>query len=349
MLRVDPQLAGYDNARGQTFFDQLKERAAQLPQVTSVALMTAVPMKTDTTEAFRIAPEGVRLPDDADSIGVRASRVDERFFETLGIRITRGPAFTSRDNASAPRVVIANETMARRYWPSESPIGKRIIMFAPDGSRVAREIVGVAADSKQDFILEDPLPFIYVPHRQMPASDTTVVVAARNDPTALAAAMRGVIHDLDPGIAVYGVRTMADLYHARAVTVANVIVQVVGAMGAMGLALALVGMYGLVAYAVSRRTREIGIRMAVGALPSMVLRMVLRSSTTLTIIGLAIGLIGSWATRQALRAGLAGLAETPFIVWLAVIPVVFAITLIAAYIPARRAARIDPLVALRTE
>jgi predicted permease len=350
LMRFDERLAGYDAERARRFYRLVKERTRALPGVTSVALTSMVPMKTDTMEMQRVAPEGIRLPDDAADVRVMSSRVDEGFFSTLGVPIVAGRSFSSADGEDSPSVAVVNRTFAKRYWPGESAIGKRL-RIRPFDERGDGwfEIVGVAGNTKVAWLGEPPQETIYLPHTQSAALEHTMIVATSGNPEALVTPVQDAIRAIDPQMPVFGVRTMSDLYAARGVKVPRIILGTVGAMGGMGLLLALVGLYGLVAYAASRRTREIGIRMAVGARPWSVVALVLRRGVVLTLAGLALGAIGSVAAGHGLQAAIPGVGSFGISTYALVVPALFAVTLLAAYIPARRAARIDPLRALRTE
>jgi predicted permease len=309
-----------------------------------------VPMKTDTLEFMRVAPEDIRLPDEASDVRAFSSRVDEAFFSTLAIPIVSGRPFSAADDEDAPRVAVVNQTFAARYWPGQDVVGKRVRVqgFGVQGAEWF-EVVGVAANSKYTWIGEAAPEFIYLPRTQSVAGQTTIVVATTGDAARLTAGLRDAVRSIDPDMPVFGVRTMADLYQSRGVRVATIILGLVGGMGMMGLLLALVGLYGLVAYAVSRRTREIGIRMAVGAAPRAVLGMVLRRGVVLAVAGLTIGTAGSIAAGQLIQGAIPGIGDFGPATFGVVIPALFAVTLMASYIPARRAAKVDPLLALRAE
>jgi predicted permease len=350
LMRFDDGLAGYDRDQARQFYTLLKEQAGALPGVTSVALTTLVPMKTDTIDFLRVAPEGIRLPDEVSDVRIFSSRVDEAFFSTLAIPIVAGRSFTSGDDEDAPRVAVVNQTFASRYWPGQDVLGKRVRVQGFDGrSADWFEVVGVAADSRYTWIGEATPEFIYVPRMQSVAAQTTIVVATTGDAASLTAPLRDAVRSIDPNMPVFGVRTMEDLYQSRGIRVANIVLGLVGGMGTMGLLLALVGLYGLVAYAVSRRTREIGIRMAVGAVPRSVLGMVLRRGVVLTLAGLTIGTVGSVAVGRLIQGAIPGVGDFGPGTFAVVVPALFAVTLLAAYIPARRAAKVDPLLALRAE
>jgi predicted lysophospholipase L1 biosynthesis ABC-type transport system permease subunit len=246
-------------------------------------------------------------------------------------------------------VAIVNETFAARYWPGADAVGKRIRLT--EGNPDPIEIVGIAANHKYRGLSEPPVEFVYFPWAQDPSNDTTLLVQTTGEPEATAAPLRQAVLSLDQRMPVLAMRTMEDFFQTATVIFSTVIVRIVAGMGSMGLALALIGLYGLVAYSVSRRTREIGIRVAVGANPRSVLRMVLRHGLLLALCGTVVGLLGSVAMQGALRAvfPFEDVANLDVTTHLLVVPALFVITLVAAYIPARRAARIDPLTALRQE
>jgi len=351
MVAVQPGLARYDEDKSEEFYRQLKERTQALPGVRSVTLSSAVPMKVDTFQQTPLAPEGFQFPPGTENVPTLWAHVDEHYFETMDIPLVSGRGFRRTDTAAAPAVAIVNETMARRYWPEQGVLGKRVRLDQRDGMMV--EIVGVAADSKNAFIGMDPLEMLYVPRLQHASPQATLLVHTDGPPAAMAGSVREVVHSLDPDMPVFGVRTMEDFYYMRATYIARLIAGSVGVMGAMGVGLAIVGLYGVVAYTASRRTREIGIRMAIGAQPASVLRMVLRHGFTLTLWGLAAGAAGGVAAGSVLPAVLSGLHRVESGIDIAtlaiVVPVLVAVTMLATYLPARRAAHIDPLVALRQE
>jgi predicted permease len=286
-------------------------------------------------------PEGDRLPKGTESVSLMGNRVDENYFETAGIALVRGRGFLKTDTENSPRVAVINEALAAHYWPGQDAIGKR---FRLEGWV---EIVGISKNTKYLSTLEPPTDFVYVPYRQNPRGHMTLMVESAGDPAALTAPLREVVRGLDSNLPVYDVRTMEEFYDARAVRAYQIIVQAVASMGLMGMALALAGLYGLMAYAVSSRTREIGIRMAIGAGRGEVLRMVLRQGLVLALSGMAVGLLLSAGAARLLRSAFPG--NSPLPVYLLVAPMVLAVTMLAAYFPARRASRVDPMTALRDE
>jgi predicted permease len=349
LMAFDPDIAGYDDERAERFYQLLREKVQTLPGVKSVALTSSVPFDGLSIENTAVAPEGYQFPAGTEDLRVLSARVDEGYFETLGIGIVSGRAFRATDARESPRVAVVNQSFAARYWPQQDPVGKRVRLTEDDQTWV--QVVGVAANHKYRALLEGRTAFVYYPQRQRPANDNTILVHTESDPALLAATLRDAVGAIDPNVPTLDVRTMEEFYYASSVTFTHLIVGIIGGMGLIGLVLAMVGLYGLVAYTVSRRTREIGVRIAVGANPSSVLRMVLRYGLLLAVGGVVAGLTGSVAMSGLLRAifPFPDAERMRLTTYFLVVPALLAITLLAAYIPARRAARIDPLMALRHE
>jgi predicted permease len=349
LMSFDPELARYDTAQTESFYRLLTERVKGVPGVRSVALASAVPLDQITIENTSIVPEGFRLPQGSTHVNVLSSRVDEGYFETIRTPIVRGRSFRTTDTDDAPDVAVVNETFAARYWAGEDVIGKRFQLNGQQDTWI--EIVGVAADTKVRTLQEAATAFVYYPRRQRPAAQSTLLVETENDPMASAALLRDAVHSVDPNMPVLELRSMTDFYEASAVTFSLLLVRLVGAMGTTGLVLALTGLYALMAYSVSRRTREIGIRMAVGARPASVLKMVLGQGVWLATAGVVLGVVASSATSGLLRAvfPFPGMGATDLATYLLVVPALLLVTVLAALVPAWHAARVDPLVALRQE
>jgi len=345
---IQPRLAGYDATRTEAFYRQLKEQALALRGVTSVGMTSVMPLNQDTREGLQIVPEGFQLPPGTESIAVMSARIDEGYLDTMAIPLVRGRGIQSSDTATAPRVVVINQAMASRYWPGEDPIGKRVRLFDREGKPWA-EVVGVAANNKYNWIGEGPTPWLYLPQRQDLGFRSTLILASDSDAAALAAPLREIVKDLDANMPLAGVRTIEEFYYGNASGIVRTLIRVTGTMGLLGLSLALVGLYGLVAYTAARRTREIGIRMAVGAQSGSVLRMVLRHGFILAASGMILGIVGSVGASGVLRAVFPGSSSIDLGTYLVVVPLLVVVTSFAAWIPARRAAHIDPLVALRQE
>ena len=218
----DPGLARYDDARTQAFYRLLRDRAQGLPGVTSVALASTVPMRTDNFQGAQVVPEGFQLAQGMESISCPSVLADEGYFETTGIRIVQGRGFLTTDTADSPPVVVVNQRFAAHYWPGQSAIGKRL-QVRGDNARTA-EVVGVAADSKYFFIAERPIEFLYFAHAQSPFSRRSLMIATAGSAEALADPLRAIVRSIDPGMPVLGLRTMEDYYDSRAVGISRLIV-----------------------------------------------------------------------------------------------------------------------------
>ena len=345
MMSFQPGLVRYKDAQSQLFFKQLAERARSAAGVKSVALASLIPMGTGY-EGATIIPEGYAFPKGKESIDVMCNTIDENYFDTMRIPIVNGRTFRVTDTASAPHVAIVNQELAQHYWPDKSPIGRRFRLDDRNGP--VFEIVGVAKTTKYMWFAEPPTDFLYLPLAQHPRERVTLLAESFGDPASVLAPLREVVHGLDANQPIFDVRTMDDLYQKRAVSNPNMIVQTVAAMGLVGLILSLVGLYGLVSYTAGRRTREIGIRMAIGAQRGNVLQMVMRQGLRLSLIGIAIGLVAGIGAERGLNAVFLS-SNIDWAMYLLVAPLLLAITLLAAYIPARRASRVDPMRALRYE
>jgi predicted permease len=344
----EPRSAGYDATRTEAFYRQLRDRVRALPGVTSVGMTSIMPLNQDNREPMAIVPEGFQLPPDTNSLTVNSARIDDGYLATMAIPLVMGRGFASSDTTDTPRVVLINRAMAARYWPGQDPIGKRVRLVDRQNEPWA-EVVGVTADNKYMWIGEGPTPWLYLPQRQDVGPRSTLLVASTGDGAALAGPVRDIVKDIDPNMPISGMRTIEEFYYGNASGLVYALTTVVGTMGLLGLSLALVGLYGLVAYSAARRTREIGIRMAVGAPSASVLRMVLRHGLALAAAGVVVGVIGSIAVGGLVRVVFPNAGLIDFTTYLLVVPALVAITLLAAWVPARRAARIDPLVALRQE
>ena len=360
LMSFQPDLAGYDVARAERFYDLLTARAREIAGVRTVGVTSSVPFDAISVENTSVAPEGFQLPEGTPSVRVRSARVDEDYFATLNIPLRAGRAFRSSDTLDTPPAAVVNETFAARYWPGQPAIGKRFRLMASGGGGTANlggatqpwvEIVGIAVDTRYRSVAEGPTEFIYYSRRQRPTPDATIMLHTTVDPSSLAEPLRAAVRAIDPNMPVFGVRTMEDFYYASSAASTSLLIELVGGMGSIGLLLSVIGLYGLVAYSVNRRTREIGIRMAVGAQARSVLQMVMRQGLVLAGSGTVVGVLASAATGRLLRAAFPfpNVATVDVVTYLVVVPALLLVTLLAAYVPARRAAHIDPLVALRME
>ena len=287
------------------------------------------------------------MPRDRENFTSAMDVVDEGFFSTMGIAIRRGRGFLPSDTADAPRVAVVNEQFAQHYWPDADAIGKHIRLESRSGTPV--EIVGVAQTIKYRDTSERPTDFVYVPLAQDPVARMILLLRSSGDPLQLIEPLKGIVGALDANLPISEMRSYEDLYRYQTVEGPHVAIEVVGTMGAVGLVLAVAGLYGLVAYTVSRRTREIGIRMAIGAAPSDVLRLVMGKGIALVATGTAIGLAMGLAVEQLFNSMLFNAGGVDLAAYLIVVPAMFLVTMLAAYVPARRASRIAPTEALRYE
>jgi predicted permease len=349
IANIMPSRATDTDARLLHFYDQLLDDAAALPGVQSASMTSAMPLFS--FQFAMVLPEGptgsqVVLRRD-DAIPAWAASIDGRYFETIDIRLLKGRTFAKSDDATAPAVAIVNATLARRYWPESDPIGRRLVVFGRGGGSV--EIVGVVAASTYGLPGELPQDAIYFPYPQRPRSEMVLLTHTAVESSTIVGPVRDLAQKLDPDVTVSDAQTMETFYAVRVTIIGTVLVRLVGGMGLMGLLLTMVGLYGLVSYAVSRRTREIGIRIAIGATYSRIVAMVLRQGLAPAWVGLVSGLVLSVATARLLEniSPLSfGVRPSAFYV---VVPLLVGVTLAASFVPARRAAKVNPVTALRTD
>ena len=342
MMTLRPRGLRYTDDQAKQFYQMLLDRVRALPGVTSAALSTAKP--AGGMDPIAIAPEGFHFPPGQTSVIAAGSRISESYFETLGIRILRGRGIAATDTSSSPLVTVVNETLAEHYWPNQDPIGRRILV---DGRWT--EIVGIARNSRYLFPTAPPTDFLYVPYRQVPLLDLTLFAGTAGDSAGMIEPLRKLVADINANMPVYNIQTMEYYYSARVTIIGHVITEIIGAMGLMGLTLAMIGLYALMSYSVSRRTREIGVRMAVGADRTNVMTMIVRQGLIPVLAGIAIGLLLSAGAAQLLRTSFPLGYDIGPATYGTVAPLLLFIALAAAYFPARRAALVDPMTALRDE
>lgn len=348
LTSFDTQLIHYSQEQTRRFYKDLLDRTRSAPGVRSAVLTSVVPLIGG--DATSIVPEGYQLPRGEQSLPIFDAHVSDGFFNTMGIHILQGRGFLEADQANTPLVAVVNQHFATHFWPRGDALGKRFHLKNATGPLV--QIVGIAKTAKYFWISEPPLDFIYLPYTQDQRTGFTLIAeSTAPDAATIAPALRDLIRGLDRNMPVFDVRTMHDLFTQRAVKTPNMIAESVAWLGLMGLLLAMVGLYGLIAYSVSRRTREIGIRMAIGADRQKVIRMVLKQGLRLGSVGLAVGLVISFLATRLLTSSLwiATFDRTNPLLPLAVALPLLLITLLATYAPARRASLIDPMKALREE
>jgi len=341
----NPSLARYTPERSREFYKLLLEKARNLAGVKSAALAEAAPMLPESDNTSRVVPEGVKLPPGTEAIGVMSNTVSEGYFDTVNVPIVKGRAFQATDRADSRPVAVVNELFARKHYPNRSPIGQRLRL--KDSTGEVLEIVGVARQSKYISLVEPPLEYLYRPLSQNPRQALTIMVQTAGPSSAAASPLRAIVRSLDAGQPMYGVRAMEDVFDQRTRTL-GIWTEAIGAMGLVGLTLAMVGLYGLMSYSVSLRAREIGIRMAIGAGRSGVLGMIMKQGMMLTAAGVTLGLLLCLLASKAITfaLGVPGF-NLPFVA-LVTLGLVAAAAL-GAYAPARRASRLDPNAVLRQE
>ena len=315
--------------------------------VVSVAQAFVVPMGVVSTDG-PVTVEGHAVESGEHVPDVMYNDVTPGYFDTLRMPILSGRTFAEADNEKAPPVAIINQTMAKQFWSSENVLGKRFSIKGPKGPLI--EVVGVAQDGKYKSIVEDPMPFFYLPLNQAYVDFRAVHVRTSLPPEKLQRDIESSLHMLAPDIAVKEMQTMTQsLQGLNGFFLFRFGAQLTSTMGLLGLILAVVGVYSVVSYAAVQRTHEIGIRMALGAAPQDILRMVLRQSVVLVGAGLAVGLAAALAGTRAIASLIVGVRPTDPVTFVAVVALLTVIALVACWIPARRATRVSPLVALRYE
>ena len=343
----DLRLERYDAAQTKQFYKLLTDRMQETPGVDSFGLTHSVPFGQEDIEAIAFVPEAFQMPRDRVNFSSPMNTVDEKFFDTMRIPILRGRGFLPSDTADTPRVAIVSEQFAKHYWPNADVVGKHIRLENAGGMPL--EIVGVVRTIKYQDTRERPMDMVYMPLSQHPLSRMTLLVRSSGDPLQLIQPLKDAVRTLDANLPMLQTRAYEDLYLNMAVRGPNIAVQLVGAMGAAGLLLTIAGLYGLVAYNVSRRTREIGIRIALGAARSNIMRQVMGKGLVLVGIGTVFGLMMGFGVERAMNAMLFDAGRVDMVAYAIVVPSLLLVTALAAYIPARKASRISPTQALRYE
>jgi predicted permease len=345
LFSVDLGLQGYSEQRGRLFQKTMMERLKTLPGVEFVSLAYPLPLDAYNEDAsVRIEGYTPRSDNEANTWGL--SRVGPRYFETMGTRLVAGRGIEERDTESSPRVAVINETMARHYWQTpENALGRR---FAISKGGPWIEVAGVAKDGKYMTFGESPTPYFFLPLAQDYRGRVTFVVRSKESPNTLVPAIRQQVKSVDASLPIFGVRTMPQFLN-RIVSVYDMGASLVGTFGITALLLAAVGIYGVLHFAVSRRTREIGIRMALGAASHDVVGLILGRSMVFVGAGLVLGIGGAVAAARLTGTLLAGVGPTDPLTFVAVALIFGSVALLASAIPARRASRVDPMVAVRYE
>jgi putative ABC transport system permease protein len=345
MASFNPALARDSAEQTKEFYRRLTDQARALTGVKSAALAQAVPM-VPTSGTMRVIPQGVQLPAGTEAVSIFSNIVSDGYFRTLGVPLVEGREFEETDRADSPRVVIVNEQFAREYYPHQDAIGKRLLLNAPDGAFA--EIIGVAKQGKYIFPIEPPMEYLYLPLAQNPSTAMTLMLHTEGPSGGVAAPLRELVKRLDSRQPIYGIRTIEEFFDMRVTKTFGLFVQALAGLAVLGLALALIGLYGLMTYSVSLRQREIGIRMAIGADRGEVVRLVLKQGMILAGIGVVIGLVLSFLVGKP-TAALVGAHGFNWPLVGLVTVALLAMAALGAYIPARRASQVDPNIVLRQE
>jgi predicted permease len=340
---VDLYASGYTPERGRAFYADALDKLSAIPGVQSVTLMRRPPLGFGGRSSSTLAVEGYTPPVEHEPAWANTHVVGSGYFRTLQARVLSGRDFTASDAQGAPMVAVVDDEMARRYWGGRDPIGTRINLYGE-----WRTVVGVAPTMKYRSLTETPAPHVFVPVLQVYQPMMSLAVRVDGAPSAAAPAVLTQLRALDPHLPVFGVFPMEE--YAQAATIQQRLAGTfLAGFGVLALLLAAVGLYGVLAYTVGQRTREFGIRMALGCDRAGVFRLVLRHGLWLTGLGVALGLVGSLAATRLLRKLLVGVSPTDPLTFAAVAATLIAVAALACALPARRATHVDPMVALRYE
>ena len=346
IVSLSPQLVGYDEEQARNFYRQVVEHVSHVAGVEAASLSRTLPLGDSSNSNGPILKEGETLARGSGGRNIMTNVVGPDYFKTMQIPILEGRDFDDRDQRKTQRVVIVNQRMAQMLWPGESAVGKRIFIGAE--SREPMEVVGVVKTGKYRTLAEDPKPFFYFAMNQWRPSTMALVIRGSVDPRSLVSAVRTEVQALDRRVPVFGVKTMAE-HKTYALWAPNMAASLSLAFAMVAILLSAVGLYSVMAYVVSQRTREVGIRMALGANRGDVMKMITKQGMRLAVVGVVIGLLLALALAQVLSSlliGVSGYDVTTFVL----VPVLLAaVALLACYLPARRATKVDPLVALRYE
>jgi predicted permease len=343
-LSFDLRLQGYDKGRGMEFQRQLLERVRALPGVQSAGIVDLAPVDLHFTRTLLFI-EGQISERAANAPRAMSSRASSGYFQAMSTRLLQGRDFNERDDERAPQVAIVNEAFARRFWPGQDPLGKRFAQGSADAPML--QVVGVVEDGKYAGLNEEPQPYVCRPISQAFIGTNTVIVRTSTDSQKMLALVRREAQRLDPQMPLSGKLLVERL--AMPLLPARIAASVLGSFGLLALVLAAIGIYGVMSYTVTRRTHEIGIRVALGAQAADVLRLIIGQGMTLALIGVAVGLSLALLITRLMRSLLFGVSASDPLTYAGVVALLSAVALLACYLPARRATKIDPIVALRNE
>jgi predicted permease len=333
----------YDSTKRQLLLDDIERRMARIPGVVTVGAIDNVLLNPLSQQSKRINVPGVTPPKGQTAFDVDFAAADSGFFGAVGLTVIRGRGITAADVPSAPRVAVVNEEMARRFWPGKEAIGQS---FKTDSA--VYQIVGVTRTAKVRTLGEDPRPFIITSYAQEFAASVMIIARTNGDAQRVAAQMLATLREIDPGLMAIQVKTMAR-HLAAMLLPARLGAMAFTLFAGLALALAMLGVYGVVSYAVARRTREVGIRLAVGAQPRALIRLLMREGVGLVSTGVAIGLLLGFGSAQVLRTLLFGVGAGDPLTFIGAPVLLMLVGALAAFLPARRASRLDPATVLRAE
>jgi predicted permease len=346
LASVDPSLQRYSDERGRQFQAQLLDKLRALPGVTSASLASHLPFDTGGSIRDGVWPEGQTPTEIQKFLIVPCMSVDHAYLETMGARIAAGRDFTARDNEAAPRVVIINRTLAQQLWPNGDPVGKRLSLQGD-----VMQVVGVVDEMRYFAITDTNRPLIFYPLAQHFQQNVTIVVRTGMDPLEITASVKQAVAQLDPDMPVFNIRSLDQQIASSPMGMAPMRMGTIiaGGQGLIALFLATLGLYGLISHSVTQRTHEIGIRIALGAKPGNVLSILIWQGLRLVLIGLVLGLVAAFAVTRLLSSVLYGVKATDLLTFGGVTLLLACVAALASYIPARRAASIEPMQALRAE
>ena len=328
-----------------SFCDRLLNKVRSLPGVESAGMVSFLPLTGQQFDnSFDIVGRLVAPPSHKEYALVRT--VDQQYFAVLGISLLRGRVFSYHDRAGTPRAIVISESMARRYWPGGNPLGQHLVVYM-GMDQSPWEIVGIVHDVRSN-INGEPAPMIYFPYAQIPYRYMVLAVRTHADEKTMVETIRTAAGSVDPNQPIYQVHTLEELI-AQTLVPWRFSSMLMGAFAALALILAAAGVYGVMAYVVGQRTHEIGVRMALGAAPRNIVKMILKRGLTLALVGTAFGLAASISLTRFLGTLLYGIQPTDVTTFVAVTLTVLIVAFVACWLPARRAARVDPMVALRYE
>ncbi|HKG48720.1 MAG TPA: ABC transporter permease [Pyrinomonadaceae bacterium] len=349
LLGIDPRLAGYKPNQLATLYQQIIERLSSVPQVRNVSMATYAPM-SGTSRTSSIEVSGY-TPQPGESLITQDILAGPKYAETLGIPLLRGREIELRDTASAPRIAVVNATFAGKYFKDQNPIGRTFTFDDESDDGAPLEIVGVVGDIKSDDARDKPEPTVYRPILQIAeqgAYSCTIHIRTLSDPAPLTSQVRQMINQIDDKLPIFGVTTLNEQLRSN-LDQERLIAQLVSFFGALALILACIGLYGVMAHGVARRTSEIGIRMALGARGGNIAWMILRETLYLVLAGLVLGVPAALLGARLISAQLFGLSPTDPLTLVGAAIVLAVVAMLAGYLPARRASRVNPLNALRYE